>query len=368
MKLSTTTKLLAAALLLAAGTQQAFAAGPASSANKAGDTITNTASVQFTVGGVVQSATPSDTADFLVDRLINVTVTSLGNTNVTPGSTSALKFTVTNNTNSVMDYNLAAMNVAGDEFDAGAFTFYLDTDASGTYNVGDTAVTYLDEVASDAVITVFVVSTMPNPATPLVNGDEAQVSLKATAHNAGVAATLGAATTETVGADTAGVDNVFNDLAGDYTGDVARDGAHSDTGAYVISSASITVSKASAVVSDPVNSTTNPKAIPGATMVYCIAVTNGSATSTAEAVTVTDAIPAGTTYVAGSIRMKAGTVTCDATAITEGSSLTDAADAEAALGGNPAGSTGELNGGGVKTVTDLPVSATTTTIFQVTID
>ena len=73
MKFSTT-KILAAALLLAAGTQTAYA----SSDNKAGDTISNTASVTFTVGGVPQTANPTGSADFTVDRLIDVIVASTG--------------------------------------------------------------------------------------------------------------------------------------------------------------------------------------------------------------------------------------------------------------------------------------------------
>lgn len=63
----------------------------------------------------------------------------------------------------------------------------------------------------------------------------------------------------------------------------------------------LTVNKTSTIVSDPVNGTTNPKFIPGATARYCILVTNaGSATSTT--VALTDTLPANTTLVAGSFR------------------------------------------------------------------
>jgi uncharacterized repeat protein (TIGR01451 family) len=64
---------------------------------------------------------------------------------------------------------------------------------------------------------------------------------------------------------------------------------------------SLTVDKSSSIVSDPVNGTSNPKFIPGATARYCILVTNaGSATSTI--VALTDTLPAGSTLVAGSLR------------------------------------------------------------------
>lgn len=64
---------------------------------------------------------------------------------------------------------------------------------------------------------------------------------------------------------------------------------------------SVTVSKVSAVVSDPVNGTTNQKAIPGAVMQYCVLITNqGSATITGA--TGTDTLPTTLTYVPGSMK------------------------------------------------------------------
>lgn len=359
-----TTKILAAALLLAAGTQTAFA----SSDNKAGDTIHNEAEVTFTVNGVVQTTQPLGTADFTVDRLVNVVVAATGAGPTSPGATQgAVLFTVTNDTNSPMDFVLVAANGAGtDEFDVGPFTYYID-DGDGVFEPGagdGAAVTFLDEVASDAVVPVWVVSAIPNG---LANGDTALVTLKATAHDAG-AVGQGALTTETAGANTAGIDNVFGDAAGEV--DDANEGDHSAVSNYVITTATISVTKSSAVVSDPFNLTTNPKAIPGATMVYCIAVANGSATVAATDVTISDNIPAGTTYVAGTIRVVPNAITCDADAITEGASMTDAVDVEADVGTNPAGTTGDAGGGAgpITTVTDLPISATTTTVFQVTID
>jgi len=65
-------------------------------------------------------------------------------------------------------------------------------------------------------------------------------------------------------------------------------------------STTLDVSKTSSVVSDPVSGTSNPKAIPGATVRYCILVSN-TGSSAATSVTATDPIPATLTYVAGSI-------------------------------------------------------------------
>lgn len=65
--------------------------------------------------------------------------------------------------------------------------------------------------------------------------------------------------------------------------------------------ASLTLAKTSSVVSDPVNGTTDPKAIPGARMRYCILVTNNGS-GTATGINITDALPAGTAFVPGSLR------------------------------------------------------------------
>ena len=358
-----TTKILAAALLLAAGTQTAFA----SSTNKAGDTIQNTAQVTFTVNGVVQSSQPTGEADFTVDRLVNVVVAATSPGSTSPGAQGAVLFTVTNDTNSPMDFALTAANGAGaDQFDVSGFTYYID-DGDGDFEPGaddGSAVTFLDEVDSDDVVSVWVVSTIPNG---LANGDTALVTLLATAHDAGGAG-LGDLTEETTTADTAGIDNVFGDGAGSV--DTANNGDHSAISNYVIATATISVTKSSAVVSDPFNGTTNPKAIPGATMVYCIAVANGSTTVPATAVTISDDIPTGTTYKPGTIRIVPNAITCNAAAIAAGAAMSDAVDVEADVGTNPAGTTGDAGGGAgpITTVTDLPVSATTTTVFQVTLD
>lgn len=63
----------------------------------------------------------------------------------------------------------------------------------------------------------------------------------------------------------------------------------------------LSVTKISQVLSDPVNDTTDPKAIPGAIMQYCILISNAGSAS-AEAITATDTIPANVTYNASSMQ------------------------------------------------------------------
>jgi len=65
--------------------------------------------------------------------------------------------------------------------------------------------------------------------------------------------------------------------------------------------ANLMIAKTSSVVSDPTNGTTDPKAIPGATMRYCILVTNNGS-GTATAINVADALPAATSFVPASLR------------------------------------------------------------------
>lgn len=68
---------------------------------------------------------------------------------------------------------------------------------------------------------------------------------------------------------------------------------------YCNPQANLSVTKISNVLSDPISSS-NPKAIPGATLRYCITITNnGSGTTTS--VSASDSLPANITYVAGSL-------------------------------------------------------------------
>ncbi|WP_309751619.1 proprotein convertase P-domain-containing protein [Novosphingobium sp.] len=63
---------------------------------------------------------------------------------------------------------------------------------------------------------------------------------------------------------------------------------------------SISVTKVSSVLNDPVNGTTNPKAIPGAVVEYCILVSN-TGTNTLSNIAATDALPANFTFTAGTM-------------------------------------------------------------------
>lgn len=321
-------KYFASALMLFAGAQQAFAVGTAANID-----INNTATINYQVGGVAQPVASSNTATFKVDRKVNLTVAEVGtaDTSVTPGSTNqAVAFTVSNTSNAPLDFALTVTQDATgattahggtDDFDVTNVRFFADTNSNGTFDSGtDLQITFLDEILADTNRTVFVVTDIP---LGQANGNQSGLTLTATSREAGGAGALGAAITQTAGADTPGtVDTVFADIAGDT--DAARDGAHSDDDAFLISAAQITANKSSRVISDPFNNTTNPKAIPLAVVEYCIEVTNAAGGAAATNVSVGDALTGQpVTYSAGTIRL--GSTSCTAT---DGTIQTDAADGD----------------------------------------
>jgi hypothetical protein len=299
----TKTKLLlvtSVASLAAIGATPAFAAG-----TTAGTAINNTATVNFSVGGVVQTAVTSNTNTITVDRRANITVAEIGTvtTSVAPGATNQVTaFRVTNSSNAVVDIGLTASQIVGgtaahggtDTFDVTGLTMYRDVNGNGTYEAGtDTAITFIDELAADASVDILLVGNIP---TTVTNGAVAEVNLQGQVLAGGAAGTQGAVLTATAGANTAGIDTVLQDAAGTVTGDVANDGRASDDDDYTVAAPTLTVNKQSRVVSDPVNGTTNPKMIPGAVVEYCIVVANGAGSANADGVAISDPLPAQTTY------------------------------------------------------------------------
>jgi uncharacterized repeat protein (TIGR01451 family) len=335
-----------------------FAATPALAAGTtAGTTITNTATVDYQVGGVAQGQ-QSAANNFTVDRKINLLVEEVGTvtTNVVPGQTNAVTtFQLTNSSNEVLDFALVASQIVGgtaahggtDTYNVNNVRIYRDNTVTGTvgsWDAGDTLVTYIDELVTDTAIRLFVVADIP---AGLANNAVAGVTLRATAREGGLAGTQGAAITETTGANTAGKDTVFADIAG-VAGDVARDASHSDDDDYTVQTATLGVIKTSRVISDPFNNTTNPKLIPGAVVEYCISVANtGSADATS--VLINDPVPGQLTFNAGTILLN-GTVTAGT------------CNADGAAGGSYAAP--NVSG----TIATIAAGATRTLVFRATVN
>lgn len=74
-----------------------------------------------------------------------------------------------------------------------------------------------------------------------------------------------------------------------------------DDQTYNVEGAALSVTKTSAPISDPANGVSNPKAVPGAVIRYCITIANAGP-ATASQVTATDALPTSLLYVPGSMR------------------------------------------------------------------
>jgi len=287
----TLTALLAAAMIAVVLPAAVQAAGTI-----AGTGITNSVSVDYSIGGVPASAAVVSTATFTVGVRLNMTVTRQ-NANFVDAAPSAanmyMTFVVTNVTNTSLDFGLVSAVSATNPYDGAANTFvtvptvtaYVDANGNNAYDPGtDTAV--FSAITSDASATVFVVGTIPAGE---ANGALQAFSLTAVARAFGSGA--GATTNLTEGAGTYnGVDMVFGDAAnGTVTGDANRDARASDRSAFRISA--ITVAKTATVYWDPLNLTSSPRPIPGAIITYLVTITNPGSSS-ATSVSIADALGA----------------------------------------------------------------------------
>jgi uncharacterized repeat protein (TIGR01451 family) len=275
----------------------------------AGTIISNQASIGYSVGGVAQDTINSSALTFVVDRKVNLTAATSDSAVVvvSPGSTKyVLTFTVTNTGNGVQDVNLAATALAGglakfggnDNVNASSISVYVENGTNSGYQDSEDTATYIDELAAGDAKTVYIVG--------VFNGsyninDIASYHLLATARAGGTGGSQGGALTQTTGAeDPDAEDTVFADGAGsDTTNDAARDAKHSSQSDFKVLSANLSVNKTSLVISDPINNTSNPKAIPGAVVEYTIEISNAADSATATSIAVTDSLNAAIT--AGSL-------------------------------------------------------------------
>jgi hypothetical protein len=306
--MKTTKQLLgavSAVALVAMSSTPALAAG-----TRAGTTITNTVTVNYNVSGNAQNAVQaSDT--FTVDQRVNVNVTAITTpVTVSPNQTNrVLAFDVTNLGNDTVDLALTTALRGGTAANISNIRVFRDLNGNRQLDAAEItagAITYLDEVAEDATVAVLVVSDIGINA---VNGNTFDVALTAAAHTDGTTGSLGTRILATSGANSVNsVDTVLFDGAG--VADAQYDGAFSAQGRYTVSGAVLTVAKTSRVVSDPVNGANNPKAIPGATVEYCITVANAAGAATATGVSLLDDLPADVAYASGFGIFVNGNATC----------------------------------------------------------
>jgi uncharacterized repeat protein (TIGR01451 family) len=310
-------------LLLLSGTTAMASFGMTGTANAqaaagttiAGTEISNQANASYTVNGAAATA-QSNVSTFVVDRKVNLTVVADPNVNtqVNLGQTNAvLAFRVTNNTNGIQDMLLRADQNVGlggtgtDNYDVTNIRVFVDANNDGIYQIGTDTATFIDELGIDASRIVFIVADVPNTA----SANFAALSLNATVAVGGVAGpTAGAALVPTLLNlinQNGEVDIVFAD--GDSDGLLGADIIRNGQGrAYLqyevgVRAVNLTIAKTSTVISDPLNLLVNPRAIPGATVRYCLTVTNSTLLTPATGINLTDVVPANTTYVPGSIRV-----------------------------------------------------------------
>lgn len=330
--------------------------------------VNNTATLNYQVNG---TAMPQKTANaqFVVDRKIDFTVvtTNAAAIDVYPGeSTKYLTFTVTNTGNAAFDYSLLADDADANPFGAPADSFdatvsaVVESGATPLYQPGEDTAVYINDLAAGATATVYVVGTILSTQ---VNDDVSAIDLVVQVAEASGTPGADITTDDSGTADVAGtMQDVFADAAGTATGDDDNDGIHSDDSAFRVRSANLTITKTSAVVSDPVSGTTNPKAIPGAVIRYTVTVQNtaGSGAS-ATNIIVSDNL---TTEIGNStISYEAGTITVTAPNINGGvlKTLTDGSDADEGNFGITTGNTVTVSG------IALAAGATATVTFDVAI-
>lgn len=361
------------------------AAWAADLGTNAGTVVQNQATVAYSVGGAAQTPITSDdptvggTNDpttFVVDRRVNLTVSEIGTTTTIaqPNTTDKITaFRLQNLTNATLDFDLTvgqlsngtanAAHGGDDTFNVTNVRIYIDVNQNGTLETGtDTLLTTgsvgVQELVEDGSIDILVVADIPSSASGV-----AGVTLTATARAGGDADAFGAVLTndDTAADDPTVVQNVFADAAGPVTGDAQYDGEASDDDDYTAQPLPGIV-KTGKVISDPINNTTNQKAIPGATVEYCVRIEN-SGPLPITVVNVADPIPANTTYAAGTLFV-GGTVTsgeCDA----NGTAANDAYSA----GTDDNGFDTSTNPSTIRALIPTVASGTTTTVrFRVTIN
>jgi len=293
----------------------------------AGSLIENTATATYTANSATQSV-DSNTVSLTVDEVLDVAVASQESGPVPATSTATLRFKVTNTGNGPEAFTLTANPaVTGNAFDATVTGLAIDVNANGIYDAGvDTALTNgatSPSLAADGPLDVLVMVSIP--ASAAANATS-RVQLDAVATTG-----TGAPGTLFAGAGVSGGDAVAG----------ASGGQANAQAVLTVNKAVVNLVK-SAAIADPFG---GARPVPAAIITYTI-VANVTGTGTVTGLSVNDAIPAGTTYQAGTLTL-------------EGGPLTDAADTDAGQASATAVAVG---------LGDVAAGATRTITFQVRIN
>ena len=309
-----------------------FAMGAHASGTPVCTEIVNEATATYTIGDTEFTET-SNSSSTTVAQLIDVSVVWQDATNVTvrPGeSFRVLTFLVTNTGNGADSFDLSVVNtLAGDDFDPAFDDLYLD-DGDGNFDTNDD-VLYVSGsgdpvLAPDESVLVFVRNSIPGDA---VSEDLSDSRLEAASNT---------------GSGDPGTSFPHPECDTDIVVG-ASGGGGGDIGTYVVSAIALSFVKSQSIL-DPFG---GGEPVPGAVITYTLTVT-ATGSGTAESVTVTDPIPANTTYNGGTLTLNGG-------------GLSDPADADAGdVGATAPGAVTVLLG-------DLTEDSPSQTVtFAVTID
>jgi len=281
----------------------------------AGANIENKALVTYSIAGDKQEPIESSPlgntrpgigggqyTHFIVDRKIDLSVTSNGDTNVTPGETQAeLNFTLSNDGNAIQEFLLTPDgSLTSDNFDTSNCKIKI-TAVTGTPLAGVVLPSY-DKIKlrPDQQASISVKCDIPfeNNGQAILNNHTSILSIRALASKN----EDGSITTEDNTSDSAdGIDTVFSDGAG--TDDGRRDAAHSSRGTYIAQASTplptFSIKKSILKVKD---SSGGNKAKSGSEVTYKIAVTTAGE-GIIQNVVITDPTPADMTYKSGSITL-----------------------------------------------------------------
>lgn len=279
-------KILSMAAIMLLCTSDLTAGGTA-----AGTSVSNSASLSFSVGGVAQTAVSSNTDTFVVDKKIDFVLTNNDGDQVivVPGDTDEITtWSITNEGNSAQKFTFTAAQLTGGETiytdadtqDSGALTVEYSTDSGVTWNALTTI-----EIAIDATVSIQIKTNIDSTR---VDGDVMNIKLQAVAVDA-----AGTAEVATAGTDTANsIDIVLAEGVG-ATGDVKENGTFVAWGGYIVNAPNLTLTKSSCVLEDPINGVSvNAKRIPSATVLYILDIENTGTTTDATDVNISDTLAA----------------------------------------------------------------------------
>jgi len=260
-----------------------------------GTDISNTASLKYQVNGTEIDET-SNTVEFKVDRKVIFSVTDNQTTTdpvvVNAGDNAVTVYTIQNDSNAPISFQLPIPPT-------GTTYSYVDpTDGVTVITVDSSdAAAIIPLVTGDAntpvTVDITVTLTVPNDAE---SGDQIFTPLNIVAVEPATDAEIG-------GGVTAGDQIVATPSTAAWDEDVIQtitiadllnvDGVSvelDNNQEFVVSASDLSIVKTVAILSDPINSTTNPKAIPGAVVEYTLTITNAGLIA-ATGVNLTDVVP-----------------------------------------------------------------------------